>query len=344
MNKYLKVGENVKLSDDATRRICESMRAANRELAAEKAKKRRLWSCRAFKLAVVCASAALVCGAAIGTGIYFGVNERDKSDKSDYSVYYTPKYFCYTMGYKMDKFVQDINNFELDLYYAFDEQEMRGRYNEVLEEAKEKGYGEVLKYEILLSINNGNYYGEYSYFGIDRVILKAFQIMDIDEFPFNDYTIAYTEENGVVTNVEFAHSEKIIVPSELFVDCKAKWNQIKWTERIEYEIGYADFEPQQTLDGQNYPNGSEYWSNGGKVANSNFGLGGFLPYNYYTNTFFYELKNDKVIIDEEQFKEDDYSGGFSGFIRDGVLNRFVLDRRFKYMGENDYHTSDACFC
>ena len=94
MNKYLKVGENVKLSDDATRRICESMRAANRELAAEKAKKRRLWSCRAFKLAVVCASAALVCGAAIGTGIYFGVNERDKSDKSDYSVYYTPKLTC----------------------------------------------------------------------------------------------------------------------------------------------------------------------------------------------------------------------------------------------------------
>ena len=40
MNKYSKVGENVKLSEDATRRICESMRAANRELVAEKAKGR----------------------------------------------------------------------------------------------------------------------------------------------------------------------------------------------------------------------------------------------------------------------------------------------------------------
>ncbi len=293
MNKYLKVGENVKLSDDATRRICESMRAANRELAAEKAKKRRLWSCRAFKLAAVCASAALVCGAAIGTGIYFGV-QGENNDGGGYTEVDIPRFYCYYMGYELEEFEQDINDFELNLYYGFDEQAVRGRYNQVLEEAKEKGYGEVLKYEIILTAKtyNRNEDGK-----LNSVIIDRLEIEDINEFPFNDYRVTEEEKDGVVIERTYEHSEKIIVPNVLFEKGGTRNGLVMYLyERIEYEIGYSDYQPSD-----------KYWTEGGKVANDIGYVKGFKPVDNSQVYFIYELDNGKIKIDKTQFDNYEYT-------------------------------------
>lgn len=294
MNKYLKVGENVKLSEDATRRICESMRAANRELAAEKAKKRRLWSCRAFKLAAVCASAALVCGAAIGTGIYFGV-QGENNDGGGYTEVDIPRFYCYYMGYELEEFEQDINDFELNLYYGFDEQAVRGRYNQVLEEAKEKGYGEVLKYEIILEArtHNRNEDGRN-----DRVILERMRVDNINEFPFADYRVTEVEKDGVVVERTYAHSEKIKVPSELFVKCDFQNAvTIHLFERIEYSIGYPDYNPET----------DKYWTDGGRVANDWGWEMYFRPIDNCRVYFYYEIENGIVKIDKKQFEDYEYT-------------------------------------
>ena len=293
MNKYLKVGENVKLSDDATRRICESMRAANRELAAEKAKKRRLWSCRAFKLAAVCASAALVCGAAIGAGIYFGLNgEKGDDGYNDVDI---PQFYCYYMGYELEEFEQDINDFELNLYYGFDEQAVRGRYNQVLEEAKEKGYGEVLKYEIILEAKT---YLRDEDGHADRVILDRLEISDIEKFPFDDYRVNVVEKDGVVIERTYAHSEIIKIPGELFVECDFQNAvMVEFHDRIEYSIGCTDYNPETDI----------YWSGGGKVANDRgYGIG-FQAVDNCKVYFNYEISDDKIKVDKKQFEDYEYT-------------------------------------
>ncbi len=294
MNKYLKVGEDVKLSEEATRRICESMRAANRELAAERAKGRGLWSCRAFKLAAVCASAALVCGAAIGTGIYFGV-QGENNDGGGYTEVDIPRFYCYYIGYELEEFEQDIDDFKLNLYYGFDEQAVRGRYNQVLEEAKEKGYGEVLKYEIILEAKT-YLRDEDGHAG--RVILDRLEISDIEMFPFDDYRVNVVEKDGVVIERTYAHSEIIKIPGELFVECDFQNAvMVEFHDRIEYSIGCTDYNPETNI----------YWTDGGKVANDRgYGIG-FQAVDNCKVYFNYEISDDRIKVDKKQFEDYEYT-------------------------------------
>lgn len=208
-----------------------------------------------------------------------------------------PHYECYYIGYELDKDEYDVDNFEINLFYAFDEAAVRGRYSEALQEAEENGYGEVLKYEILLVAFNNNYnkYGE-----IDSVVLDSMEIKDIDEFPFDDYRINIVEDNGEIIERTYTHSEKIILPKELFAERKdgeLSFVGIHLCERIEYEIGYTDFVPKYNDDGSFH---QYYWSEDGKIANfRGLSAHGFYPIDNCSAWIYYTLNANKVIIDND---------------------------------------------
>lgn len=289
-NLYKNTLEEIKLDEAAKDKICDGI---INKLKEEKSEKPRVsFSLKAFRLAAACASAVLVCGTAIGTGIYFGLNG-EKGD-GGYTEVDIPRFYCYYMGYELEEFEQDINDFELNLYYGFDEQAVRGRYNQVLEEAKEKGYGEVLKYEIILTAKtyNRNEDGK-----LNSVIIDRLEIEDINEFPFNDYRVTEEEKDGVVIERTYEHSEKIIVPNVLFEKGGTRNGLVMYLyERIEYEIGYSDYQPSD-----------KYWTEGGKVANDIGYVKGFKPVDNSQVYFIYELDNGKIKIDKTQFDNYEYT-------------------------------------
>lgn len=289
-NLYKNTLEEIKLDEAAKDKICDGI---INKLKEEKSEKPRVsFSLKAFRLAAACASAVLVCGTAIGTGIYFGLNGEKGDD--GYNEVDIPRFYCYYMGYELEEFEQDINDFELNLYYGFDEQAVRGRYNQVLEEAKEKGYGEVLKYEIILTAKtyNRNEDGK-----LNSVIIDRLEIEDINEFPFNDYRVTEEEKDGVVIERTYEHSEKIIVPNVLFEKGGTRNGLVMYLyERIEYEIGYSDYQPSD-----------KYWTEGGKVANDIGYVKGFKPVDNSQVYFIYELDNGKIKIDKTQFDNYEYT-------------------------------------
>lgn len=301
-NLYKQTMEEIKLDDAAKERIYNGVVNKLKEEKTEK--KRTPFSLKAFRLATACASAALVCGAAIGTGVYFGMKDNENNTNLIVDVPH-----CYYIGYELDKDEYDIDNFEINLFYAFDEVAVRERYNEVLREAEEKGYGEVLKYEILLVAFNNNYnkYGD-----IDSVVLDSMEIDDIDKFPFDDYRINIVEDNGEIIERTYTHSEKVILPKELFAERKddeLSFVYIHLSERIEYEIGYTDFVPKYNEDGSFH---QYYWSEDGKIAN----FRGLSAYRFYPKDnclamFYYELSANKVIIDNDPIAR---------YMADGKLN------------------------
>ncbi len=289
-NLYKNTLEEIKLDEAAKEKICDGI---INKLKEEKSEKPRVsFSLKAFRLAAACASAVLICGTAIGTGIYFGLNGEKGDD--GYNEVDIPQFYCYYMGYELEEFEQDINDFELNLYYGFDEQAVRGRYNQVLEEAKEKGYGEVLKYEIILTAKtyNRNEDGK-----LNSVIIDRLEIEDINEFPFNDYRVTEEEKDGVVIERTYEHSEKIIVPNVLFEKGGTRNGLVMYLyERIEYEIGYSDYQPSD-----------KYWTEGGKVANDIGYVKGFKPVDNSQVYFIYELDNGKIKIDKTQFDNYEYT-------------------------------------
>lgn len=290
-NLYKNTLEEIKLDEAAKEKICDGI---INKLKEDKSEKPRVsFSLKAFRLAAACASAVLVCGTAVGTGIYFGLN--GEKDDDGYNEVDIPQFYCYYMGYELEEFEQDINDFELNLYYGFDEQAVRGRYNQVLEEAKEKGYGEVLKYEIILEArtHNKNEDGRN-----DRVILERMRVDNINEFPFADYRVTEVEKDGVVVERTYAHSEKIKVPSELFVKCDFQNAvTIHLFERIEYSIGYPDYNPET----------DKYWTDGGRVANDWGWEMYFRPIDNCRVYFYYEIENGIVKIDKKQFEDYEYT-------------------------------------
>ncbi len=289
-NLYKNTLEEIKLDEAAKEKICDGI---INKLKEEKSEKPRVsFSLKAFRLAAACASAVLVCGTVVGTGIYFGLNGEKGDD--GYNEVDIPQFYCYYMGYELEEFEQDINDFELNLYYGFDEQAVRGRYNQVLEEAKEKGYGEVLKYEIILTAKtyNRNEDGK-----LNSVIIDRLEIEDINEFPFNDYRVTEEEKDGVVIERTYEHSEKIIVPNVLFEKGGTRNGLVMYLyERIEYEIGYSDYQPSD-----------KYWTEGGKVANDIGYVKGFKPVDNSQVYFIYELDNGKIKIDKTQFDNYEYT-------------------------------------
>ena len=199
------------------------------------------------------------------------------------------------MGYELEEFEQDINDFELNLYYGFDEQAVRGRYNQVLEEAKEKGYGEVLKYEIILEAKT---YLRDEDGHADRVILDRLEISDIEKFPFDDYRVNVVEKDGVVIERTYAHSEIIKIPGELFVECDFQNAvMVEFHDRIEYSIGCTDYNPETNI----------YWTDGGKVANDRGYGNGFQAVDNCKVYFNYEISDDRVKVDKKQFEDYEYT-------------------------------------
>lgn len=285
-NLYKQTMEEIKLDDAAKERIYNGVVNKLKEEKTEK--KRTPFSLKAFRLATACASAALVCGAAIGTGVYFGKKDKGNEGTSEGGI---PYYYCYYIGYELETFEQPKDNFELNLYYGFDEQAVRGRYDYVLREAEEKGYGEVLKYEIILAARTNHRDENNDY---DRVVFNRMEIDDIDKFPFDDYRVNIVEQDGETVERTYTHSEKIKIPSELFVECDFQNAvNIYLYERIEYEIGCT---------GENLS--TVYWTNEGKVANDKGTGMYFYPINACAVYFLYDLKDNKVVIDKAQF--DDY--------------------------------------
>ena len=121
-NLYKNTLEEIKLDEAAKEKICDGI---INKLKEEKSEKPRVsFSLKAFRLAAACASAVLVCGTVVGTGIYFGLNGEKGDD--GYNEVDIPQFYCYYMGYELEEFEQDINDFELNLYYGFDEQAVRG--------------------------------------------------------------------------------------------------------------------------------------------------------------------------------------------------------------------------
>lgn len=285
-NLYKQTMEEIKLDDAAKERIYNGVVNKLKEEKTEK--KRTPFSLKAFRLATACASAALVCGAAIGTGVYFGMKDKDNEGASEVDI---PHYYCYYIGYELEEYEQDIDNFELNLYYGFDEQAVRGRYDYVLKDAEKNGYGEVLKYEIILAARTNHRDGNNEY---DRVVLDRMEIDDIDKFPFDDYRVNVIEQDGEIVERTYTHSETIKIPSELFVECDFQNSvNVYLYERIEYEIGCT---------GENLS--TVYWTDGGKVANDK-GVGeGFNAIDSCAVYFLYDLNDNKVVVDKAQF--DDY--------------------------------------
>ena len=254
-NLYKETLDEIRLDDAAKNRIFNNVVNELQEQNEKAASKKPVsFSMKAFRVAAACASVALVCGTALGTGLYFGLNGNGNGDFG-YSNYpggggsgsgggngilneVGPHYYCYYMGYDFEQKEYDIDNVELTLYYAFNEEDIRGRYAQVCKDAEYSGFGKVLKYEAFLEAYNGWRVGVED-MEVERVVLKTFDFTDMDAFPFEDYKINIVEENGETVKRTYTHSEKIVMPPELMAKANERsvYAGICMCEKIEYEVG-----------------------------------------------------------------------------------------------------------
>ncbi len=230
-NLYKNTLEEIKLDEAAKEKICDGI---INKLKEEKSEKPRVsFSLKAFRLAAACASAVLVCGTAVGTGIYFGLNGKvvDTLGIINSDVYY------YYIDNSLEKNKYDLGNVEVEVSYGFKKEDIRGLYENRIKRA-EIDYGKIIKFEInLVAIDVSSGF---------RYNCKTIQINDEFNFDIYDYDIIGYDNVYNDPIINYNYSEKIVLPSELFnTDGKAHKIYFKLFEQLEYSQGYS----KETLDG-----------------------------------------------------------------------------------------------
>lgn len=296
-NLYKNTLEEIKLDEAAKEKICDGI---INKLKEDKSEKPRVsFSLKAFRLAAACASAVLVCGTAVGTGIYFGNKDNPTGNADDNE----SEIYLYYLDNNFAKTEFDLGNVELTVSYGFKEKDLRGLYLNRLK-AGEKEYGDILNFEINLvaqsmALDNSVY---------DRYYCNSIKVDDIDDFPYDKYDydiVGYDEDCNKPNCISYNYSEKVLLPLELFIlDGNEHIVYMYLYERVEYSRG---FEPARQEFYKLNPD--SFFSDGfmsmdGKISGYNhFTAGGFVSGFYYESrdyhaifSYRYDSVTNKIVI------------------------------------------------